>query len=455
MGKLARKIITASFFISASNNLSRVVSFFAIMIITRTLTLGEYGAIVLVMTINAPINFLSGLGLEGVIISDMARFRGQQMFSQIKTLLRDYASFKLLAVTLLVMCGWFVKPYLVARYGPVVDSGFYALVLWIYAGAIYTILDISLNAHEKFKIIAVADFLEVCLKLILIVLFWSLKIISIKWVILAYALPKLASDAILFFALLKTTAYLRPVKAAPEPIFFRILLRHGKWDTISQSTFDQLDTAVRPWIIKILLGVESVAIFSVARSIYSSIMGVVPIKQIIFPLISRNLDDKEKNMLIAQKTTKYSFWAYFVMGVFAFFLISPFTHIFFPQYGASILLFRILLFRLLVTAAGYGHNAFFYAYKEQRTLFFLGFWPILSLFIFLPLSIITFGLAGVYVEKNISLIILYAAREQYLRKKHNIVTFRFKSLIEFDSYDRLLFNKARAQLKMIFSPSKI
>lgn len=453
--QLAKKIAVNSLFIAISNNMCRAVSFFAVIIITRTLTLSEYGAVILVMTAAAPVNFFSGLGLESVVISDMARFRGQQMFSQIKTLLRSYITFRLAVVTLLMICGWFAKPYLVARYGTPVNDAFYALVLWIYAGAIYIALDISLNAHEKFKIVAISDFMEACIKTALIVLFWLLKIINIKWVILAYAFSKLASDVVLSFAFFKSTAYLKNIKPAKEPILRRILFRHGKWDIMTQSIFDQLDSVLRPWIIKFFLGVESVAIFSVARDIYSAILGAIPIKQVIFPLVARNLDDKEKNALVAQKTTKYSFWAYFVMGGFAFFLISPFMHIFFPGYESSILLFRILLLRLLVTAAGYGQNPFFYAYKEQRQAFFLGIIPLVSLVVMLPLCIKLFLLPGVYIEKIISLIVLYTAKEYHLRRKHGIVTWRFRSLIEFDSYDRILFNKARAKLKMILSPSKV
>jgi O-antigen/teichoic acid export membrane protein len=444
---VVKKALTDSFFLATSNVTGRFISFLAVLIMTRALSLADYGAIVLALTVSGPMQFLSSFGLEGVVISDMARFRGEQQFSKVKSLLWSYTTVKLFCATALVVISWFLKPYLVQKFGIIVNEYYYILTIWAYLNLFYNIFDITLNAHEKFKILAVADVTEIACKSLFIGIFWFLGIISIKWALLAYVFSKAIGTIIIFFGTLRATSYLKKIPLASERVYRDMVLHHGKWDVFSQTIIQQLDGAVRPWVVRWFIGVEGVALFSVARSVYNAIMGAVPVKQIIFPLVARNIADKEKNVLIAQKATKYSFLIYFAISIAAFFLISPFINIFFPKYISSILLFRILLLRLLVTAAGYGQSAFFYAYREQRSLFAMGFIDILGLFTSLPLFLHIFGLPGVYLEKIFLLIIVYIVRETYLRRKLGIVTWRFKALIEYDQYDKDLIKKLMGGIK--------
>ncbi|MCG2693827.1 oligosaccharide flippase family protein [Candidatus Parcubacteria bacterium] len=448
--QLTKKITESSFLLSASSLLSRFISFGAVIIITRLLNLYEYGALVLAMTVSGPVNIFSSFGLESVIISDLARFRGEKMLGHLKKLLISYSMIKLLVTTAIVLMGWFLKPILVARFGDFIDEFFLILVIWVYAVIFYNIFTAVSNAFEDFKIISIADLSEVTVKTILVLVFWMTNVIDIKFILIAYLFGKIFNVGILFFFSIRKLYFLKNIVTSKEAVYKNMILRHGKWAVLSQTVSEQLSSTLKPWIIKFLLGVESVALFSVASSLYSALARIVPIKQVIFPIISRRIDDKDVNVIIAQKATKYSFIFYFIIGVVSFFLIVPFINIFFPQYESSIILFRLLLARMLITATGYGHMAFFYAYKEQKQLFKYSFIDVFALFTILPACILLFGLPGIYIERLITIPLLYGAREHYLRKKYNIATWRLKALFTFDFYDKYFLDKVMHKIRLIF-----
>ncbi len=450
-----RKIITDSFWLSASNSGSRFISFFAVIIITAVLDLREYGALVLAMTITAPVDLLSGFGLNAVLVSDIARYRGQRALSLIKKLLTSYIAIKLLITTLSVIVMYIFRDVLVERFGSLVSDNFNLLIVWIFAVMINNIFQIILNAYEKFKILSAAKLVEVSTKLALVVGLWLGGIINLYWALFAYVAAKLVTDVFFGVAVFRATRELWSARSSKDSVYWKTISGHGKWDIMSQTVLAQIDTSLRPWIVKFFIGVEGVAIFSVARNIYTGLIGVVPIKQVLFPAIARHIKDKAHNIILAQKATKYTFIIYSVLAAIAFFAIKPFILIFFPKYETSILIFRILLVRMLVTAMSYGQPAFFYAYKLQRIVFAFGFINLVSLFTLLPLTLATYGLPGVYIERIIALSIIYMLREFYLRRKLNIVTWRWSHLFTYDYYDRLLIKKGRDFLQLKFRKTSV
>ncbi len=446
---LARKIILSSFWLSLSNLMSRSISFFAVILITGVLDIKEYGALVLVLTVTGPVDVFSGLGLESVILSDMASFRGKKKYGHVKKLMCSYVVSKLVLATIILGVAWFYKDFLATRFGSSVLIYLHLLIMWVYAVIINNMLGVILNAHEQFKALSASKIVETSTKLVCVILFWLMGIMNLYFALLSYVIAKCVVNVFYLASAYRATRYLHSVRVAQENILKNIIMKHGKWDIFSQTITEQLEASMRPWIVKYFIGVEGVAIFSVARNIYTTLIEMVPIKQVIFPIISRSIANTAKNIIIAQKVSKYSFLIYLGLASISFFAISPFINIFFPKYISSILIFRILLVRMLVTATSYGQHSFFYAFKDQKVLFFIGLMTIISLFTVLPASLFIFGLAGVYIERVVTLSIIYSVKEWYLRKYHGIITWKFSSLFVYDAYDKIVVSKLKETVNIL------
>ena len=140
-----------------------------------------------------------------------------------------------------------------------------------------------------------------------VVIFWKtigLTPISVLWV---YILSKLTAVAINTPFFIKTVSYFKNVATLKSNVLFEIFKRHGKWEIIKGTLTGNVESAARPWIIRLILGIETVAVLEVAGTVYSAALAVLPIKSVIFPVICRNIGDLRVAQIIAQKATKYAF----------------------------------------------------------------------------------------------------------------------------------------------------
>ena len=75
---LAKRIIKNTSLLSGSNFIARFLSFLAVFIIIRELSLYEYGLLTLAMAITGPVAAFAGMGLDSIFVADTSRFLGQK-----------------------------------------------------------------------------------------------------------------------------------------------------------------------------------------------------------------------------------------------------------------------------------------------------------------------------------------------------------------------------------------
>ena len=308
--------------------------------------------------------------------------------------------------------------------------------------------NIVYSSHEKFKYQSILNVVEVFSKLVYIIIFWQLIGLTPIMVLIVYVLSKLTSVIVGIPLVLKTLKYLKKITTEKKNVLLDILKQHGKWEIIKGSFSKNIEAVARPWIIRFIIGVESVAILEVARIVYSSALAALPIKSVIFPIISRNIKDLKVAQIVAQRATKYSFLFFGTIILGAFFLAPPFINFVFPKYNESILLFRILIFRLLPVAIGGAQPAFFYALKAQKISLYFTMVNVVALFTTLPIFAYSFGIAGPYLEKFFTLSFGIYLRERYLRSKRGVATWKWKNLIIFDKYDKYILNMFWHKIKL-------
>ncbi len=451
MSSLLRKVGGSIFLLSSSSAITKVISLISVVIITRVLSVADYGTLALVLSVTGPVSFISGFGLDTVITADLARSLGEKKLAYAKRLLISFARTKMFIVLAVIFGAWFFKSMVMAKFGPSVEQYFFLLSWWVVIQAMTTISELYLTVFERFKTIAHSHVIESVLKIIGVVIAWRTLELSVPSLIFIYTVAK-AVSLLWNIVLLKNP--LQPfIGVAAEKTFalFHILRGHGKWEIMTQAFMSQfVGNGVRPWIIRFFLGLTGLGVLSLANSLVSAVYDFIPIKKVIFPVLARILsEEKERASVIAQKVTKYAFLAYGSVALVAFFVVIPVVTIGFPKYYSAIWPFRLLLLQLVINGIAVAQPSFLYALRLQKKVAFYGLISLISTFTLLPLCLVVFGIVGSLLEKTIMMAFVTWLMERLLRRVGPITTWRWKNLFVFDDYDRYALNKIKTTARHV------
>lgn len=448
MASLLSKVVHSTSLLSLSGLLTKAISFFSVIIITNSLSVADYGALILTLAVTGPVSFISGLGLDTVIVADVSRSLGEKNTARIKRLLVSYGQSKMIIIVALVIFGWFIKPWLVAKFGSAIEIYFWLVSAWVVVQAMNVIAEIILTAHESFKTLAITHVIESLAKFILVVIVWRTVGLSIAMLLVIYATAKFVTLIYNILSLRTVIAYWQNVGPATPGVLWQILRNHGKWEIITQSFISQfMEDGVRPWVIRHFLGLTGLGFISLAGSLYGTLYEFIPIRKVIFPILARLSEEADRAVIIAQKVTKYAFMGYGVVALAAFFAVTPAVDIFFPKYHIAILPFRILLIQFLINAIAMSQPSFLYAHKMQKITALYSLVNVISIMTILPLFLTFFGIIGSFIEKTITMAIGTWLRERLLRRRVGITTWRWRNLFIFDQHDRYVLEKIKNTIR--------
>lgn len=440
---VARKIITNVVSLSGSNFIARFLSFFSVLLIVRGLSLYEYGILTLAMSVTGPVAAFAGFGLDSVFTADTARYIGEKNYARARKLISEFIKNKIIITLAILICGWFLRGMLEKQYGTIISTYFIWLAVWVLVQTLRAIADLLAQIYERFVVLSVTNVLETVVKLIVVLIFWKtigLTVISVLWVYIISKFVSFLIAAAPIYISQRALAKLAP-KSEEKSVMWDIMKRHGKWE-MARNILSNITSNLKPWLIKIILNTESVAIYSFATTIFSVISQLLPIKSVIFPIIIKRINDKNFSSLLAQKVGKYSV-LFYILVIIVFFITGDYAvALFFPKYILSVILIKLMLFNLLITAISASQSVILYGLRKQKILlFFSDFVIVISRLILLPLLILWFGLPGTAAEMIVAPLLVVIFFEYYLRSKMKIITWRWKDLFVFDQYDKWFFEK--------------
>ncbi len=443
---LSRTVLSGVSTLGGANVATRLLSFVSVLLITRGLSLEGYGMFQLALATVAPAATLTAWGLEAVVLSEISRAVGTQAFGRAKRLMLSFARNKILLSVALVALAWLFRPLVVARFGGFLNEYFVILSVWVVANEALAAVALLLHAHTRFKAMAAMTVAEPIFRFAAVLVLWQLKGFTPVTVIGAYLVGKAGSALIGLPAMARVLAGYRGVAADPERTFWQMVRGHGKWGAVSQAIIPQIDSTLRPWITNLMLGTQAVALVSVSTTVFSALTSLLPVQKVLMPIVARESADRRKAALIAQKASKYSLLAYLAFGAVAALAVGPFVRFFFPYYGDSILLILITLLRLPFTAVTPAHDALFNAYRLQKGLAGHTFLKLVSDVTLLPLSILAFGIAGMYWERLLNVALTTVLRERYLRSRAHLAAISLRNLVVFDNTDVMLLKMVTSRL---------
>lgn len=448
MTSLRATVLKGTTVIAISNVISRFAAFFSVVLVTRGLSLFDYGVIALVISLMGPFTALSSFGMDDLVVADASRAFGEGRRDRAKTIVVGFFSIQSVILTVLLVLGWLFRNTLAMRYGPAILDYFRIFAILVAAQYVRSSFNIIFNIHQRFNHVALLNAIEPMARCGVIVLLWLNNALSIGSVLLGYAIAAMVAVLVTAPALLKTIWYFRTTRGTTEPLIKMTLKQHGKWQMLLD-VISNMATTLKYWLIKIILSTEAVAIFSVAQSMFSAVAALIPLKSVVFPIISASSNNPALQQAIVKRVTKYAF----LLGLGAFFgilLFAPFLVItFFPKYSASIIIFEMMSFRLLLNAFSVAQAPLFVALREQKFLSIIAIKNIISVLVFSPPLMFFFGLPGAVIEGFIPVILSIIWREQLLRKKYGFSSFDIRHAFTIDDFDRKLIREIWQRLPIV------
>lgn len=451
---LTRIIGEGAIWTTASTLIVKVVSLLTIFITLRALTVYEYGVAELVIAAVGFFSIFQLPGLASVVVADMGVLKGKGDIAKAKGI---YWSFLKLSGVMAALASavLFFGAEAIASFYPEHIAGYFRILAFTFplsvVGTAYgALFSVTFRYSEQ----SVSSFLQEFFKLIIL----SVCIFVFDLKVEAILLGMIGGQAFTF--LVQFPSALRAYRSLGNipPISYsmwRTIYEHGKWSVFS-TYLGSFGNNIRTYIIKVFLGTEAVAVFAVAVGLIGHTSALVPIGNVVTPIIPQYISDKARFLRIISKAIKYQVIGYVLIGFFALFVFPPIIVWMFPKYEIAMPLYRVMLFSLIPLGIMSVFTTIFFAYKAQKSLFFAVVLKTVYFSVFTGLFAWWFGISGVAYAYILTVFLYTIERYRQVKKLVPAYRFSFKDLVSFDELDRVILGKFRVFVcTRLFSVSKV
>ncbi len=422
----------------SGNFFTKIIIVLTTVVVLRFVNVFDYGLWQLVLSVIGFFTILVLPGIEDLLINDVSTELGNNKANAGKQILKRSS---IIIIILGIFSGivlYFFAPY-IALITKVNLTDILRVTAWYFPlHAVQRVYTLTFFSHQKFLLAQITTTLSRLSYLAVVVIglfIWQVGVMSLAY---AFVLSVLVSLIALFPWFLPSAISIFESESSDIDnfSFWGMIRRHGKW-TLANDYFNNFVSSIRPWIIGYFLGIEWVAIISVAVALFGEIATIFPLSTILAPIVPRHVGDKDKFQRIFHKGIIYSVWFYTLIAICGF-IASPYLiSLLFPQYISSVLYFQIMLLALPLSPVVTIVTRIFFAVKNQKDLFLSGIIPRLSgTLIILPILSLFFGPIGVAIERVITATMLAKFKLKSLLKSGAVLPFSPKDFFTFNKDDK-------------------
>ncbi|OGZ99944.1 MAG: hypothetical protein A3C07_02850 [Candidatus Sungbacteria bacterium RIFCSPHIGHO2_02_FULL_47_11] len=390
------KIVEGGLWLSGGAFVVRLIGLATVVVILSTLSVREYGIYKLVL---AAFGFLASFfigGFDPLIVNDLARERGEGRFGRVKRLFVEYSSIKIVVGVAFFLLTFFGSSFVGRWYESEVIPFLRTISFLFLLVAFERPLNLLFNVNLKFRLMSLFTVVEEAAKLVLILILvvWAKR--GVEGLVIAYVASTAVALLIFMPYGLRMAYSLLKHQASKESVLWFLARAHGKWGIASRYVVEA-QKSVSPWLVQVFVGPEAVGLYSLAEGLYGQITSLVPISNLLTPLIPRELGNKERVRNVLLYGIKYGTVAFGIIAVASFFVMPVLVQWAFPHYVPSMPLFRVMAIAFLTTAAAGVVNTILFAYREQKILFFLILVRLLVLMVSSSLLLMWLGVIGMAI----------------------------------------------------------
>lgn len=428
------KLLEGGLWLSGSAMLVRLIGLGVTLALVTLLSLEEYGTYKLVV---ATFGFLAAFfvsGFDALVVNDLALEKKQGRFGRVKKLFLEYSALKLF-----IGCGLFI----VTLFGSMFFAGFYPADLLLFFPIISFLfifmalergLNILLNLNMEFRLLSLFTVIEEVTKLLLILIFIGMFKQGARGAVMADVLS--TGVALTFFIPHGVVLFRRALaeQAAKGSVLWEMVRSHGKW-AIASRYLGEAKNSIRPWLIQVFAGREAVALWAFAESLYSQIVSLFPLTNVLAPILPQEIGNRERIKTLLFRGIKYGTPLFLALGAVAYFLLPVLVEIFLPRYNDSLPLFSIILVTMVTSATALLLTSILYAHREQRLQFLVNVLITAFMVGMGAFLLRIFGIVGVAYEFVLSTVIYNAIRLWYILRTYPELKFSMRELFIWDAGD--------------------
>jgi len=424
------------------SSVAKGIGLFNTFFIISSMTLYQYGVFQLLLATYGFLSDITSLG-GGVVNNDIARAVGEKKEREARQLFVEFYGLRFV-VNLLLFCSVFFGA---ALFFPMYGEEFVGEVRVIAFMFLVDILSVSvktlLSIRLSFKTIAIRGTISKVAQFFILVYFFFFLHIGINEVIISMIVGSLATSLLLLSPAVRgNRAWFGVGWAGKRFMLLELFSTHGKWELVGQ-LFARVSGRFQPWLIKVFISTEAVAVFSVAQTIINHIRDLLPVRTLPV-LIPLDLSDRERIQKIFSRGVKYLLFLSVALSLGALVTIPIIITLFFNQYTEALPYFYLMLLSIPISAVGVFISIFFVSFRKQKFLFiqeiFKNAVMIISFIFLLPLL----GLWGMALERIITSSAMVISSYYYMHKVKPGVRLFWRDIIRFDREDLEFFaNLAR------------
>lgn len=414
------KITSSSTFVMSANVFSQFVSFIFIMLISRVLSIRDYGIYAVLITILTTIADLADMGMNGSVTRFVAEYHEKNRINEessiISSSLRRKLFNSLLIITIMVCFSKNIASIILN------DSSMYFYIVIISIGVVFSLINgmniaILLGRQNFYKyfclIVASNFFLLICI--IMLYLTHSMNLVNIIITNVFYML----SSLILSSKMVKFNIMSIFNNSSENTYALRRFKIFGNWMFI-WSLCAILQSRTDLFLLAKLSTIEQVSYYDIAYKMTKPILLFTSsYAQVLNPLLA---SENSKYRLVGKVNTIIKFIIIISCCIlFAIIISGPLINLFFrTKYNSSVIPLRILLISLIFYVWTIPFNSALYALNKPHIFAIAAFAGLVSTVFGDILLLNNYGAIGAaitfLIAQVISLIIAYSAYRKYINK---------------------------------------
>ena len=381
------------------------------LVLLRLLPLEEYGALVLAYSTFSLIDLAAGLAMNDLVVSRSASAKGSNDDAGSQRLVGSFLFWSATGLVAVAAAAAAAKPLLTA-YLPSLDLYFWWVLVAGLTTPIRNLLITLFRVDHDFAAVKRTDIARSCGLAAGYVVFIG----AAGWGLVGGLIAYIASS------LLPVVLAVRPLSRMlhgiapwlrPRPLM-ELMGDEGKWQAARYS-ITALHGTARPWLIQAVLGLEAVALFNAAKSVLGVPADLLPIKEALIPLMSREAAHPASLRRLYAQSLRYAVLVFGLLGL-AIAAAAPFVFGWlFPQYREAVALIQLMSLSYLATGIATPQASVMYALRLQRFYFSTTMLNFVLLFALgIPLML-RFGVNGMGIAFVVGAAALSFLRERHLR----------------------------------------
>ncbi len=420
------------------NFLTKGIGLLNTFLTITSLTLYQYGVFQLLLSFAGISSDFLGLG-SGVVTNEISRAISEKRDSDAKRIFIEYTFFRLIIMFITWSIVFFGATYFFSKYDIDFIKDMRIISFVFLSEGVFMIIRTLCLVKFEFSIVALRSTLNKLIQSTILIYYFAQGNLGLKQMIWSIVIASSMSVILVMYKFIKVYIKWGDTIPTQKVLLWNIFINLGSWDVLRQF-INKITFRVKPWLIKLFISTEAVAIYSIAETIVTTFQDILP-SSTIQSIVPSWIKDKELSTKMFSYGVKYFFLTGLLVMIGAYIIVPPVVHIFFEKYNDSLPLFYLMIINLPIFASGIIIGNYIIALRRQRYLLVLHlFRGIVALSIILC-TVPFIGLWGLAIEFVLVPVLMTVAYYQYTKNENKGFHFDFEIIFGFGNEDRIIIGK--------------